>query len=353
MTNKISMILLTVLLSAIAVSCKDAKEVISIEQVPESNISLLKAKLDLETLFPKECCVRDSFLVLFDPKDRDGFLHVYNKNNGAFLAKYGIKGGGPNDFVNPRPIFNNNIYTQDRGILIGDVDAAYLLDIDSVVHHGSMPKTAAIKIADDLRLYNYLLHHSDSLLVVNQTRDYQLTFYDKQSKTLKQENYFDKNRISKNASDFCNVMQVYDAYYSSNNEIIAIAYKNWKQVDIISLNGELLKRLYLPDFDFNVDKMSFRDGAFVLSEDAQMYFSYIYPTSDCFYALCWESTRMNIKKGLATPSIYKFSWSGELKHIYHLDKAVSYFCIDSNNLYAVGVSLEDDLDLSVFTSILE
>lgn len=353
MINKTLITLLTLTFSIVSISCKDSKEIIDITQIPKSSISLQKAKLDFQTLFPKECCVRDSFLILFDPKDKDGFLHIYNKNNGAFLTKYGTKGEGPNDFVNPRPIFNKNFHTSDKGVQIGDVNAVYWLDIESVVHHVDEPKKTAIKMPDKLRLYNYVLHNSDSLLIVNQTRDYQLTFYNKQDASLKLENYFDINKISKEASDFCNVMQVYDAYYSSNNHTIAIAYKNWKQIDLISLNGKLVKQLYFPNFNSNTNEMGFKNGSFEMSENAQIYFSYIFPAKDYFYALCWENTRTNIKKGIATSSIYKINWNGELKHIYHLDKPISFFCIDSNKLYAVGVSSKDDLDLSIFTSILE
>lgn len=353
MTNKILITLLTFAISIIAISCKDSKEVINLTQIPESSISLQKSELDFQTLFPKEGCVRDSFLILFDPKDKDGFLHIYNKNDGTFLTKYGTKGEGPNDFINPRPMFNKNIRTSDKEIQIGDVDAVYCLDIESMIHHIDEPKKIAIKIPDELRLYNYVLHNSDSLLIVNQTRDYQLTFYNKQNTSLELKNYFNMNRVSKEASNFCNVMQVYDAYYSSNNRTIAIAYKNWKQIDLISLNGELIKQLYFPNFNSNANEMSFKNGSFELSENAQMYFSYIFPEKDYFYALCWEDTRANIKKGLATPSIYKINWDGEVKHIYHLDKEISYFCIDFNKLYAVGVSSKDDLDLNLFTSILE
>ena len=95
-------------------------------------------------------------------------------------------------------------------------------------------------------------------------------------------------------------------------------------------------------------KMSFR---IIFSDN--MFFSFIYPTNDYFYALCWNNTRTNIKQGSAKTSIYKFNWEGELKDIFQLDKAISYFCIDSSNiLYAIGVS-EDNLDLNIYSSIIK
>ena len=334
-------------------SCTEKKEVLTLEHVKVSKLQLEETPFDIPSLFPKGCCIKDSFLVIFDPKDKDGFLYIYNKEKKTLLNKYGIIGEGPNDFKNPRFLFNDNLQISKNTLLIGDVTSLYSVNIDSIFSSSKKAHYIQTEIPENLRLYNYVLQDNDSMLIVNQTRDHQLTFYNKLTHTIELKNYFEKNRYLKDASDFCHVMQIYDAYYSSNKERIVIAYKNWKQIDIISTSGKLIKHIYFPNYDYNKSKMSLDRKSLQIEDDAHMFFSFIYPTNDYFYALCWNNTRTNIKQGSAKTSIYKFNWEGELKDIFQLDKAISYFCIDSSNiLYAIGVS-EDNLDLNIYSSIIK
>lgn len=334
-------------------SCADKKEVLNLSRVKESKLQLEEISFDVPSLFPKGCCVKDSFLIVFNPKDKEGFLYIYDKGDKTFLKKYGTIGEGPDDFKNPRFLFNDNLLPSKNTLLIGDGTRLYAVNIDAILNSSGKAHDVLTEIPGNLRLYNYLLHNNDSMLVVNQTGEHQLTFYNKRTKTTDLKNYFEKNGILKDASDFCRAMQIYDAYYSSNRERIAIAYKHWKQIDILSASGDLIKQIYFPDYDYNRGKMSLDGESLRLGEDARMFFSFIYPTNDFFYALCWDNTKTNIKQGSARASIYQFNWEGELKEIFRLDKAVSYFCIDSSGmLYAVGIS-EDNLDLIIYSSTLK
>ena len=92
-------------------SCTEKKEVLTLEHVKVSKLQLEETPFDIPSLFPKGCCIKDSFLVIFDPKDKDGFLYIYNKEKKTLLNKYGIIGEGPNDFKNPRFLFNDNFTT--------------------------------------------------------------------------------------------------------------------------------------------------------------------------------------------------------------------------------------------------
>lgn len=343
--------LLLFALSVLFNSCVDKKEIVSLAHVESSSLELKEIRFDVSPLFPKGCCVRDSFLVIFEPQDKEGILHVYHKEKGVFLKKYGRIGEGPDDFTNPCFLFNNNLCTSQSTLLIGDVAGVYSVAIDSIFNTSETIHRLQTKMPDDLRLYNYVLQNNDSMLVVNQTRDCQLTFYNKRTHTTKFKKYFEKTGNLKDASDFCHAMQIYDAYYSSNADRIVVAYKNWKQIDLISASGDLIKHVYLPDYDYNKTRMSLDEGHLRIEDDAHLFFSFVYPAADYFYALCWDDTKTNIKQGRAKTSIYKFDWEGELKEIFQLDKAISYFCIDdaSNVLYAVGIS-EDDLELTVYSS---
>ncbi|WP_302801173.1 hypothetical protein, partial [Parabacteroides goldsteinii] len=249
-------------------SCTEKKEVLTLEHVKVSKLQLEETPFDIPSLFPKGCCIKDSFLVIFDPKDKDGFLYIYNKEKKTLLNKYGIIGEGPNDFKNPRFLFNDNLQISKNTLLIGDVTSLYTVNIDSIFSSSKKAHYIQTEIPENLRLYNYVLQDNDSMLIVNQTRDHQLTFYNKLTHTIELKNYFEKNRYLKDASDFCHVMQIYDAYYSSNKERIVIAYKNWKQIDIISTSGKLIKHIYFPNYDYNKSKMSLDGKSLRIEDDA-------------------------------------------------------------------------------------
>lgn len=207
-------------------ACSDKKEVLALEHVEESTLQLEEVSFDIPSLFPKGCCVKDSFLVIFNPKDKDGFLYIYDKGKKTFLKKYGTIGEGPNDFKNPRFLFNDTWQSSKNTLLIGDGTGLYAVNVNSIFNSSGKAHSIETQLPDNLRLYNYLLHNDDSTIIVNQTGEHQLTFYNKLTHSIGLKNYFEKSEALKNASDFCHVMQIYDAYYSSNTERIAIAYKH-------------------------------------------------------------------------------------------------------------------------------
>ena len=48
-------------------SCTEKKEVLTLEHVKVSKLQLEETPFDIPSLFPKGCCIKDSFLVIFDP----------------------------------------------------------------------------------------------------------------------------------------------------------------------------------------------------------------------------------------------------------------------------------------------
>ena len=230
---------------------------------------------------------------------------------------------------------------------IGDINAVYTLNIDAALVDTRKEELPYTEIPEKLSMYNYILQNTNILLVVQQTGDKQLAFYDKETCRTDFKNYFEKIPSLNNASDLCYAMQIYDAYYSSNDTTMAIAYKNRKQIDILSLSGDLINRVYFPDYDYNDARMSLRNGNLYLSEDAKMFFSFVFATVDSYYFLCWDDTRENIKAGKAKTKIYKTDSYGNIQEIMQLDKSVSYFCLNQSHLYAIGIS-EENLDLEVY-----
>ena len=341
MMKKKSSILLLLAIGGF-LSCSDSKhETIDLKDVPTLEVRLDKMDLENSPLYPKGCCAVDSFLVIFDPKDRDGFLSIYSGSN--LLGKYGTIGEGPDDFVNPRFISNGKTICTSRDIQIGDIHGIYTLNVDSALACVAKSKLPRTEIPDDLYLYNYILQNTDSMLVIQQTSDFQLSFYNKNNAQLIGKNYFEKISSVRDASDFCYAMQIYDAYYMSDNKNLVMAYKNRKQIDILSLSGELQHRIYFPDYDYNDSKMFLKDRNLALSDDAHVYFSFAAVADDHYYFLCWDDTKSNIRSGKAKTKIYKTDLKGQVQAVIQLDKSISYCCIAQGYLYAVGLSEGEDM----------
>ena len=341
--KNIYFLFLIVLLASCA---KEKNTIVKLDNIQTKEIHLKKMILEDAPLFPKGCCLVDSSLVIFDPKDKDGFLFIYNLN-GQLLGKYGTKGNGPNDFIQPRFISNGKSITNSKDMCIGDINAVYTLNLDSALVATRKKHLPYTEIPEKLSMYNYILQNTNDMLVVQQTGENQLTFYDKNTYRTDFRNYFKKIPSLNNASDLCYVMQIYDAHYSSNDKTMAIAYKNRKQIDILSLSGDLINRIYFPDYDYNDTRMSLRNRNLYLSEYAKMFFSFIFTTVDSYYFLCWDDTRENIKAGKAKTKIYKTDSYGNVQGIMQLDKSISYFCLNQSHIYAIGIS-EENLDLEIY-----
>ena len=342
MSVKIIIKLLLLILVVSLSSCfSKEKQVLNLDEFSINNVDLSLMELDSPPLFPKGCVCIDSTLIIYDAKEKEGFLSFYRGNRK--VGCFGNRGEGPNDFRIPR-FFPNKKYS--NSILVGDTDKLYIIDIDSAMANVPLSSFPFEAIPENLRLYNYLLCVTDSMLVVNQTGEFQLAFYDKIKDNVERKNYFEKISSLYSAPNLCYTMQIYDAYYTSNNESLVIAYKHRKQIDIISKSGDLVKQIYFPNYDMNNSKMSF-NGNLIIEEDSKRFFTYVYPDEDSFYALCWNDTKENIKYGKAKPLIYKFDWEGNLNQIYQLNQCISYFCVSDNQLYAIGIR-EDDLELCLY-----
>ena len=327
----------------ISISCTHDKTNVIIRN--EQNLSMQEIKFSNEAspLFPRGCLIQDSLLIVFEPKDKAGFLHIYNKNDYSLIRKIGHIGDGPNEFVRPRFMVNINTQT-DNKILIGDINGLFSLDIslDSVV------KNKEIIFPANLETYNYVLQNSNDTLIVNQTREHQLSVYDKKNDKLLFKDYYDKELLDRTVSEFANVNIVFDAYYTSNNNLIMIAYKNFKIIDLISKKTlELVKRIYFPEYDYNQYCFSKEGNQPKLSKNSKLFFTYAYPSKNGFYVLSLESERSSIENGIARPIIYEILNDGTINNIYKLDQTISSFCVDKDSIYGIGLSDLDE-ELCIF-----
>ena len=124
-------LLFLIFIIIITTSCHDNKKVVDLSRTAECNINLSVINLEDSPLYPKGCCLIDSFLVLFDYKNDEGFISVYKDT--LLYARYGKIGSGPNEFINPTFISNGKCLSYSDGIKIGDVKSIYNLSLDSII----------------------------------------------------------------------------------------------------------------------------------------------------------------------------------------------------------------------------
>lgn len=334
--------LFAVSICLLCASCTDTPKVIDTKGIPVYDVHLNPMELEDAPLYPKGCAIADSLLVVFDPKMSNGFLSFYEKS-GRLIGRYGDIGPGPDDYLNPRFISNGKHLSGTHKVRLGDFKAIYTLDIDSVLSGTPKSRMPTMLLNEELFYYNYVLYENDSLLIVNQTGDCQLTFYDKVTSESQRKSYYRKLPELSNVSDFCYTMQVYDGYYAWNDYNIVIAYKNRKQIDLVSFGGDLICHVYFQGYDYNDSKMKTVKGNLALDNDAKVFFTFVATHNNDYYLLCWDDNRLSIRNGEAKPSIIVIDTNGNMKAIYKLNKSISYFCIDNDSIYAIGRSENEDL----------
>jgi hypothetical protein len=194
--------------------------------------------------------------------------------------------------------------------------------------------------------YNYLLYLSDTLVIVNKTDEYQLTFFDPRDKTVVCKNYYDKLR-GVDANSFVYNTQIYDAYYSASKNIV-IAYKYFQMIDIVSLNGTLLKRVKFETTKDKLPNFSRVNKRNVDMTETTVYYTFVYSTDNFFYALCWNSDKKDINKADSNSEAHQFDWNGNLVNVFQFDMPVSYFCVDETNRIIYGIGYSKELDLGIY-----
>lgn len=333
-------------------SCSSKKELKEIDptSVVSKEVIGSTLKLDDPVLFPKGISVVDSLLFVYEAKQKDGFLSVYSLNSNKLLNKFGTCGGGPNDFQTIRYLQNTFIH-DNQEFLFGDETGLYVFQIDSLLS-GKFYRNKVLDISKELAGYNYLIHYTDSLVVVNQTGDAQLSFFNCKSKTVAKKSYYKRFETLGNLSDFAYSTQVYDGFYASNGAVISIAYKNFKSIDFVSVNGNLLKKVSLTGSNYNLNKIKLIDEANISIEDGIVYYTYTFPTKEKLYALCWNADKKKIREGIVNPEIHVFNWKGDLLSILKLDTPVSYFCVNQkgDRIYAIG--LDKKMDFQIYQFVL-
>ena len=111
-----------------------------------------------------------------------------------------------------------------------------------------------------------------------------------------------------------------------------------------------MNQLYFPGYDYNEGKMSLHNDNLKLSEEARTFFTFTAVFQGDYFFLCWDDTKKHIREGKARSLIYHTDAMGPVKQIFQLDKCISYFCLNANRLYAIG--LTEDTDLQIYQAEL-
>lgn len=90
-------------------------------------------------------------------------------------------------------------------------------------------------------------------------------------------------------------MQIFDAHYNAGEESIVIAYKNRKQIDLVSFDGEMIKRIYFPNYDYNIPKMHIEENNLKYDVNARLFFHLFIPKMTIFmhYVKMIQETILN------------------------------------------------------------
>lgn len=337
-------------LMMVTISCsKNKKNIIVDEEYPVLNAKLTDVVLDENTLFPTDLyLLSDTILVVNDSKNKDGFITFYDTNTQQPIAAFGKIGDGPNDFINPRFLHNK---TTDHDLYVGDAKKIVQFSVDSI-REMNYQGERVMSVPIEMMFYNYILMDNDSVIVFSQTGEHPISGLNKKKQELKFTDYYPDIQWD-GGSEYIRNMEVFSNSMTSNSELIAIAYHNWNIISIVSLNGKPKNEIYLPEWDYNQQRMHIdpSTGNLILDSDAKIFFTKIKSSREHIFALGWSVTKEEIKNGDASSFIYVMDWEGNVKKKILFDRSVSNFCVYNETIPYV-TALGDDGEIHVFKNEL-
>lgn len=334
------------IIAFLIISCSQShKNIVDEGAYPAVNMKLREVAFDEHTMFPTDVLIfSDSILVVHERKNQIGFLTAYNILTNQLLSAFGAIGDGPNDFLNPRILHD---LTTNENLYIGDLDKITRFSIDSITTSGYNGEKIQT-LPSEIKGYNYLLIDNDSLIAYNQAGEHPLSVFNKQAKSLRFTDYYPEIDW-KEGSEYIKNTDVFANCMTSNGELIAIAYHNWNTISIITPNGDVIKELYFPDWDYNIGKMSIDPTTKNLrfDENAKIYFTKIRSNDNYIFALGWSATKAQIKNGEVPSFILVMDWEGNIIRKINFDRSVASFCINNETIPYV-TAMGDDGEIHVF-----
>jgi hypothetical protein len=289
-------------------------------------------------LMPKGCCFVDSFFVVYNAKVDDKIISVYK--NQKIVTEFGRLGNGHNDLLYPMFIAKGHSLKRFMPLKTGSeyrlYDFSSIVDVEKNYESSELPEIAMIT--------NNVLINNDTLTVLTASTDTQLYFYNKTTLAEKKKSYFDDKFLGDKASDDAYNMTIYRAVYSCNGKYIIAAYTHFKMIDIISLEGELIKRIVFEGYDINKPKFYVSDdnGNVRYADDTVKFFTSIIISDDCFYLVCQNNSEPNTTSCITKTLLYKFDYTGSLLTKYQFDNTMTFGAVQGNDLFIIGYKEIDE-----------
>lgn len=344
--KKIDQIVIIALIITMTVcSCsRKEKPVIEDNSYPIVNAQLKSVEFDDKIMMPTNLILlEDSILVVYEPKMKDGFLSAFNTNTSHLISTFSTIGESPEEFMNPRIL--NALSTHDT-FYVGDAQKIMSYNATSILTD-EIKGARILSVPQEMRHYNNILSLSDSLIVYTQTGEYPISLYDISNDKLKFTSYFPSIDWTEGTPHIKN-MEVFANCMTSDGRNIAIAYHNWNTISIVTPEGDVIKELFFPEWDFNKEKMKIEPstGNLTLDSSCKIFFTQIRSNSKYIFALGWSETKDSIKNGEASSYIYVIDWEGNVVQKITFDRSVSTFCVNDNTIpYVIAVG--DDGELHV------
>jgi hypothetical protein len=269
--------------------------------------------------------VKHPFLILQNRKRDDSLFHVYDLVGYELKHTFGVMGQGPDDFVAPW-LFQ----TQFSNILIGDLGKNSVYQFN--INEEGLPMFKGTKQPGYINGVNDAAFINDSLYVVNAMYTapslYLLTLQDELPR--KSWQYGNPDMVDYVADP--NMGRVY-----TNESRIAFCYEYKKQIDIMDIDFNLIKRV----------KFKFANFTHINSEnqgDVKVSYVYGYLGKRYLYALFF-GTSWNENRARATCGTFLevFDLDGNPVARYRLDgRRPVYFAVDEETFTLYGAGEDGD-----------
>jgi len=116
--KRIILLLLFVFMSVISCDRHENKQSIDLDSVEHVFITADSLNLSNVLLAPRKVFCMSDCIAVFEPDDKEGFLHFYNKN-AKLLGKYGIVGNAHNEFISP------NVFSNGHSLIVLSMNGKY------------------------------------------------------------------------------------------------------------------------------------------------------------------------------------------------------------------------------------
>lgn len=279
-----------------------------------------------------ELRVKDSLIIAIDPIGEKKFT-IVNLFTGKEILKFGEKGRGPNDFLSPDILINNDIINADSSyITIFDSNLVrfYNMDLNRILTDPDY-KIRITKFPAKI-IGNTNLNITDGKIIGKSCalKNQGMFFiYDMKNEQQKWVDYYpDPQNI-----DILNRNYAFNMHLAANKNRVMGAMTFMDMIQVFDTTGN---RIQIYKFSENIIP-----SPEMIQAKAVVYFTGIYATSKyCYFTrLGYDSGNENDRKN--GTYIIQTDWNGHMVKSYKLKQYLYGFCIDENRNKLLGIHSED------------